>query len=65
MSEAVAQAEVVCWDELEDWSEVTAEVLRIATADPRDCARRHEIVEELEGQWDGARDAVLGISQGR
>jgi len=60
MTDALA----ICWSEIEDWSEIKAEVLRIATADPRNTKRRDEIAEELGAEWEGAREAVFGIYAG-
>jgi len=57
MTDALA----ICWSEIEDWSEIKAEVLKIATADPRNTKRRDEIAEELGADWEGAREAVFGI----
>lgn len=55
---------IVVWDEIEDWSEFKAEVLKIATADPRNVAKRDELATKAEAKWHGAHDAVFGIYAG-
>jgi putative DNA primase/helicase len=61
MSEVIAQQ----WDEIESWTETAEEVLRIATAEPWNTAKRDEIAGKLEARWGaGAGDRALGIWAG-